>query len=189
MKILRPGPWFSARTDRSELQLHGELQLSGAGRSIRAANLSRGLAERRIVDKLIRLLEVGVVQNVVELGTELQAHALRKFCVLGHDHVPALEAWSIKAVAADSSGTSKQGESEQARVWTGYRQSRLERNVGRVGSVGRPLLCAGAIAIHARLKDLEGESGLECGNSRPRPPLERPSGEARAQMTLATAKR
>src|SRR3984885_12778212 len=115
-KVNRRGARQPVRFGRFlEVKLHAELQLPGAGGAVVAPDLGGGLAEEgAVVNEIIRLLEVGMVEDVVVLGTEFQNEPLCDFGIFSDDHIEVLVGRAVVSVAVDISRATKQRNSKQA---------------------------------------------------------------------------
>ena len=64
-----------------EVEFHTELQLTRAGCEVIAPDLRRRLPKNRVIDDIVRLVEVRMIEQVVVFGPKFHGETLRNFGV------------------------------------------------------------------------------------------------------------
>src|SRR5260370_6840848 len=88
----------------SEFKPQPELNLPCRRGNIRPRHLSYGLAEgSRVRSKVSWLVELHAVEEIVQLGSKLHAHALGNVRGLLHRHIPVVDTGPIQSIATQLS--------------------------------------------------------------------------------------
>src|SRR5260370_24706871 len=171
----------------SEFKPQPELNLPRRRGNIRPPHLPRGLSEGSGGrGKVSGLVELHAVEEVVQLGSKLHAHALGNVRGLLQHHIPVVDTWAIKSIAGQISSPPERRNREESQVRSGVQAGICYRYGRRGRVVVRPLNKTGVRCVRIR-KNIKRESCRERRDPRDLPALQDLPNTVFAQMCVSSA--
>ena len=156
----------------SESKLHTELDLTRSGSLIGASHLRGRLAEsERVSGKVPRLAELDAIEQIVDLGAELQTEPLGQVDTLLQDGVPVTDSRPIEAIASEVSAAAEGRIAEEGEVGAGLRERIADRDWRSIRVKVRTCTFSRVRRINWR-ENVVGQAAREYGDTRQLPAAE-----------------